>query len=65
MNVTVGNRVQMRKPHPCGSDEWVVYRIGGDIGIRCTGCGRRVLLSKRQFDKQVKRLLSHPQIPDT
>ena len=32
----VGDHVQMRKKHPCGSDEWVIYRMGADIGLRVT-----------------------------
>ena len=55
--ILVGNHVQMRKPHPCGSDEWIVYRVGADIGLRCTGCDRRVMLSRQQFNKRLKRVL--------
>ena len=57
IEIQVGQRVQMRKSHPCGSDEWVIYRIGADIGIRCAGCDRRVLLPRAQFTKRMKRLL--------
>jgi hypothetical protein len=52
-----GDRAVMRKPHPCGSAEWELYRIGADIGLRCIGCGRRVLLPRAQFVRQVKRLV--------
>ena len=58
--VQVDDRVQLRKPHPCGSDIWVVYRIGADIGLRCSGCQRRVLLTRREFGKRAKRLLRGP-----
>ncbi len=58
--VRVDDRVQLRKPHPCGSDIWVVYRIGADIGLRCSGCRRRVLLTRREFGKRAKRLLRGP-----
>ena len=37
----LGDLVQMRKTHPCGSDKWTVIRVGADIKIRCSGCGRR------------------------
>jgi hypothetical protein len=56
-NVQVGDRVQMRKAHPCGSDEWLVYRIGADIGIRCAGCNRRVLLARSDFFKRLKKVV--------
>lgn len=46
--------VRLRKPHPCGSYEWKVVRLGADIGLECRGCGRRVLLSRRQLSHQLK-----------
>lgn len=46
----------MKKPHPCGSREWVVYRIGADIGLRCAGCSRRVMLPRSEFNRSVRRL---------
>jgi hypothetical protein len=52
--VKIGDRVQMRKPHPCGSDMWVIYRVGADIGIRCLGCEHRVLLARSVFFKRLK-----------
>lgn len=59
-DVRVDDRVQLRKSHPCGSDVWVVYRIGADIGLRCTGCRRRVLLPRRAFGKRVKQIARAP-----
>jgi hypothetical protein len=56
-NIQVGDRVQMKKAHPCGSDEWMVYRIGADIGIRCAGCDRRVLLVRSDFFKRLKKIV--------
>lgn len=56
--IRLGDRVRMRKPHPCGSSDWEVVRLGADIGIRCAGCGRRVLLPRSQFLRQVKSLLA-------
>lgn len=55
--VRIGDEVRMRKAHPCGSDQWHVVRLGADIGIVCNGCGRRVLLPRSQFVRQVKSLL--------
>lgn len=56
-NLHIGDRVQMRKPHPCGSDEWIIYRVGADIGIRCTGCERRVMLPRSEFFRRLKRVI--------
>jgi hypothetical protein len=63
--VRLGDVVRMRKPHPCGSSEWQVVRLGADIGIRCGGCGRRVLLPRSQFMRQVKALVKPGAPPDS
>lgn len=53
----LGDVVQMRKPHPCGSDQWEVLRTGMDFRIRCLGCGRVVMLPRRRFERQVKAIV--------
>lgn len=60
VEIEPGDRVQMRKPHPCGSDVWDVYRVGADIGLRCAGCGRRIMLARSVFYKGMKRKLAGP-----
>jgi hypothetical protein len=57
LDIHVGDIVQMRKAHPCGSDRWRVYRVGADIGVRCLGCDRRVMMVRRKFEREVKRVL--------
>ncbi|HEY68030.1 MAG: DUF951 domain-containing protein [Chloroflexi bacterium] len=58
LEVHVGDRVRMRKPHPCGGYEWEVTRIGADIRLRCLTCGRRVMLPRSKFEKRVKAILT-------
>ena len=41
-NIDVNDHVILRKPHPCGGHEWVVVRIGADIGLECLTCGHKV-----------------------
>jgi hypothetical protein len=55
--VQIDDLVRLRKPHPCGSYEWRVVRIGADIGLKCQLCGRRVLLDRRTFKKRVKTVI--------
>ena len=50
--------VRLRKPHPCGSYDWTVVRIGADIGLRCHGCGHRVLLPRRTLEKRLKMFVT-------
>ena len=56
VDVQVGDVARLRKPHPCGSYEWRVVRIGADIGIVCLKCGRRVRLDRPTFEKRLKTL---------
>lgn len=49
--------VRLRKVHPCGSTDWKVVRLGADIGLVCLGCGRRVLLERRQLAHRMKKIL--------
>ena len=64
LDLRIGDRVRLRKLHPCGGQTWDVTRIGADIGIRCTTCGRRIMLPRAKLEKQVKsveRLDSNPE----
>ena len=61
--------VRLRKPHPCGGFEWKVVRLGADIRLECLGCGRRVLLPRRELEKRLKVFVSRglvlPDLPVT
>jgi len=48
--------VRLRKPHPCGSYEWRVVRLGADIRLECLGCQRLVMLPRRQLARRVKSI---------
>jgi hypothetical protein len=52
--------LRMRKPHPCGSLEWKVVRLGADIGLECLGCHRRVLLPRRKLARRIKTIHTRP-----
>jgi hypothetical protein len=53
----IGDLLRLRKQHPCGGFEWRVYRLGADIGIRCTTCGRHVFIERRVLEKRLKKVL--------
>jgi hypothetical protein len=50
--------VEMKKPHPCGTNKWKIIRLGMDIRIKCEGCQHSVLIPRREFTRKVKKLLS-------
>ena len=58
MDFSVGDIVQMKKSHPCGSDKWEVLRVGMDFRIKCLGCGHMVMLPRVKFEKNVKKVIS-------
>lgn len=53
----LGDTVQMKKTHPCGSEAWEIIRLGADIKIKCCGCGRIVMLPRNKFEKDVKKII--------
>lgn len=52
-----GDYILMKKPHPCGSKEWEIIRTGMDFGLKCCGCGHRVMLPRTVFMKAVREKL--------
>jgi len=61
MQIELGDLVKTRKPHPCGSDMWTIVRTGADVKIKCSGCGRVVMLERGEFEKRVKKLFPQQQ----
>lgn len=53
----LGDVVQMKKQHPCGSYDWEVIRLGADIKLKCVGCGRLVMLPRTKFQKDAKKIV--------
>lgn len=54
----VGDIVQMKKKHPCGSDNWEVFQLGSDMRVRCKGCEHITLVNRPKFMKNVKKVLN-------
>ena len=56
MDVRVGDILEMKKQHPCGSHEWEVLRIGADFRIKCVGCGHQIMIPRKTLEKSVKEI---------
>ena len=56
LKLELGDIAKMKKEHPCGSDRWEIVRTGMDNGIKCLGCGRRVMVPRPKFEKAIKSL---------
>jgi len=53
----IGDVVKMKKKHPCGVDRWEITRTGIDFGLKCLGCGRRIMMPRPKFEKGVKEVV--------
>ena len=57
MEIAVGDKLHMKKAHPCGSKDGLVLRVGADFRLRCLGCGREVMGPRSKFEKNVKAVV--------
>jgi len=57
--------LRMRKSHPCGGSDWKVIRLGADIGLECLTCNRRVMLTRRELARRLKKVLSKADQPSS
>ncbi|MCI9264036.1 MAG: DUF951 domain-containing protein [Oscillospiraceae bacterium] len=57
MDVRVGDILELKKTHPCGSRQWQVLRVGMDFKLRCLGCGHELMTTRVKAEKSVKRIL--------
>lgn len=58
MNIQVGDKIIMKKQHPCGSKEFEVLRIGVDFKIKCLGCEHIVTVPRNKIQKNIKAVIS-------
>ena len=54
----LGSIVMMKKPHPCGTNEWEITRVGTDIKIKCISCKRTIMLPRIEFNKKIKKVIT-------
>ena len=52
----VGDIVKLKKPHPCGSSEWEILRVGADFRLKCMGCGHQVMVKRTRVEKNDRGL---------
>ena len=57
MDVQVGDSIITNKPHPCGNSTFAVLRVGMDFRIRCTKCGRAVMVPRSKIEKNIKKVV--------
>ncbi|NDL66684.1 DUF951 domain-containing protein [Anaerotalea alkaliphila] len=61
MEIGVGDRLRLKKQHPCGSYEWEVLRTGIDFRLRCMGCGHLVMIPRTKLEKNIRGIQAKEQ----
>ena len=64
-DLQLNDTLRMRKSHPCGGSDWKVIRLGADIGLECLTCNRRVMLTRRELARRLKKMLSKADQPSS
>ena len=57
MDVQVGDEIITKKEHPCKNNAFAVLRVGADFRIRCTKCGREVMVARSKIEKNIKKIV--------
>ena len=58
LDLRLGDRVRLRKEHPCGSRAWEVVRLGAGIGLVCAGCDHRILMDRLDVERRFTEFLA-------
>ncbi|MBQ9673961.1 MAG: DUF951 domain-containing protein [Ruminococcus sp.] len=57
MDVRLNDKIEMKKPHPCGCKTFTVTRIGMDFKIRCDKCGHEVMIPRVKAEKNIRKII--------
>ncbi len=53
----LGDRIVLKKGHPCGANDWEIVKLGADIKLKCTNCGRLVFIPRIELNKKIKKVI--------
>lgn len=56
MDIRINDILEMKKEHPCGGKQFLVLRAGMDFRVRCTKCGREVMVPRVKIEKNIKKV---------
>lgn len=57
LELQVGDVIKMKKPHPCGANEWEILRTGMDFRLKCKGCDHQVMVSRKLVEKNFRGII--------
>ena len=56
MDVRIGDVLELKKQHPCGSKRWQVLRVGMDFRLRCEGCQHEMMIPRSRIEKNIRKI---------
>ena len=57
MDVNVGDKLIMKKPHPCGCNTFLVLRSGMDFKLKCENCSHEIMIPRVKAEKNIKQIV--------
>ena len=57
IKMSVGDRAELKKSHPCGGNIFRIVRVGSDVRVVCEGCGRDMTVDRVKFEKSIKKMI--------
>jgi hypothetical protein len=54
LDLRIDDHLTLKKPHACGANEWRIYRVGADIGLKCEECGHAVMLPRSKLERRIR-----------
>ena len=58
MDFSVGQQIKMKKPHPCGTNQWEILRVGMDFRLKCLGCGHQIMVPRKTVEKGFRGIIN-------
>ncbi|MCT4595234.1 MAG: DUF951 domain-containing protein [Anaeromicrobium sp.] len=62
MQLYVGDIIQVKKQHPCGSNEFEIMRTGMDFRIKCLGCEKQLWIDRPKLEKRIKKIVKREEV---
>ena len=56
LDLRIADVLTLKKPHACGANAWHIYRVGADIGLKCEGCGRTIMLARSKLERRIRQI---------
>ena len=56
LDLKVGDQVELKKQHPCGSKNFEIMRTGADFRVKCLGCEKQLWIDRPNLERRVKKV---------